>query len=193
MPDPALRAVPALAELIGLDEVARLEFVENQNDERVISALWAEAQADHPALADLLRARLRSLARVAPAEVAGAPVLSATSRMLEVELTEEEVNRYAQSALLLYRKGDEDEEEEKERNKREKALIAATRAEAKIARRKSLDRKESRSTPCEVRFLGASSEVVVVRLDTGAEVERRKATPAEISAYEQGRQQGLPF
>ena len=193
MPDPALRPVPALSDLAVLDETARMEFVENLADERVISALWAEAQTEHPALADLLRARLRTLARVAPADVAGAPVLAATSRTLEVELTEEEVNDYAQRALLLYRKGDEDEEAEKERGKREKERIAATRAEAKIARRKSLDRKESRSVPCELRLLPDVGDVVVIRLDTGAEVERRKATASEVAAYEQGRQQGLPF
>ena len=171
---------------------AWLEELETLDDPRQIADIQAKlATLGRPDVAAGLADRLRAVSRRDADDTAGLPVLTGTDRMLECDLTEAEVNASAQAALLLYQQADQDEEAEKQRAKEEKARIKDIRDGANTERRKSLTRKENRLTPCESRYVESSREVVIIRLDTGAVVERRSAKADEIAAYEAGRQARL--
>jgi len=191
VPDPI--SIPHLINLFDLlprPSATWLEAAESLNDPREIADIQAELTTlGRPDVAEGLADRLRAVSRRDADDTAGLPVLlTGTDRMLECDLTEVEVNAYAQAALLLYQQADQDEEAEKQRAKKEKERIKSLRNEANTGRRKSLTRKENRLTPCESRYVESSREVVILRLDTGAVVERRSAKADEIAAYEAGKQ-----
>lgn len=185
--------IPLLVKLFGQQphpSAAWLEELETLDDPRQIADLQAALTTlGRPDVATGLADRLRAVSRRDADDTAGLPVLlTGTDRMLECELTEAEVNASAQAALLLYQQADQDEEAEKQRAKEEKARIKDIRDGANTERRKSLTRKENRLTPCESRYVESSREVVILRMDTGAVVERRAAKADEIAAYEAGKQ-----
>lgn len=101
------------------------------------------------------------------------------STSLRCPLTTAEIADSAQRAAKLLNERDQKEEEMKAAQKSAKAQIEAIEADMRLHSERVRTGAEYRAVECERRFDHANQIVTERRLDTGAEINQRRMTPAE--------------
>jgi hypothetical protein len=187
--------IPLLVKLF--DQLPRpsaawLSEIEQLADPHQIADLQAKlATLGRPDVAAGLDDRLRVVTRAQAPDLAGLPVVSARDLVLPVALTREEVEQAAQTALQLYAQAEKEEEAAKDAAKQAREGIKVKRSIAALNGRMVIERSEDRPVPVEARYDEVTDQVVVIRLDTGAVVERRAPSNTERKRIEDGRQAPL--